>query len=261
MDGDTTVTFGQKYCRDRPEAEGKCDPPAAPTPSEGHVQVSIKTPHNLKSAEDLSAPPAATGEGKYSCPSSFSVYQKAAHRVTNLSSTLIEDDYENYGLEWRSSEKCVVLLCALLHFSFWAVLYFSDENTSSKRDDEKWWARFVFHQGIQISSWSFFGYLVQEHGFKVGYARKLCHFVLFFMPLLIMAIFGSYQNNFLDFTWLVCASLFVFYLFVKPLRRRLPIPILLMFKCIDRPQVRPASLLPSLSTLARPWKPRAQPFF
>ena len=83
---------------------------------------------------------------------------------------------------------------------------------------------------------------------------------LFFMPLLIMAIFGSYQNNFLDFTWLVCASLFVFYLFVKPLRRRLPIPILLMFKCIDRPQVRPASLRPSLLTLAPPWKPRALPF-
>ena len=249
MDGEEAVDFGQKDSRDVPEAEGKYVSPATPTRIEGHVHVGIKSADSLILAEPSTVPPAAKFSGEHPRAPSYSTYQRAVQRLGDLSSTLIEDDCENYGVEWRSFEKCVVLVCTLLHLSFWAVLYFSDESTSSKREDEKWWARLVFHQGIQFSSWSFFGYLVQRHGFRVGYSRKLCHFLLFFMPLLIMATFGSYQNSFLDFTWLVCASLSVFYIFIKPIRRRLPIPVLLMFKCIDRPKVRPISLH-TLSTLA-----------
>ena len=155
--------------------------------------------------------------------------------------SLVEDDTENYGAEWRTSEKITVSMCFFLHAVFWAALYFSDNRMSSKKENQEWWTRLIFHQAVQVTCWSFFGYLVQCHGLKVGYARKLCHFVLFFMPLLIMALFGSYQNTFLDFTWLVCASLFVFYLFIKPIRRLFPVPVLLMFKCIDRPEVSPKS--------------------
>ena len=247
MDGEEAVDFGQKDSRDVPEAKGKYVSPATPPRIEGHVHMGIKSPDSLILAEPSTVLPGAKSRGEHPRAPSYSTYQRAVQRLSDLSSTLIEDDCEKYGVEWRSFEKCVVLVCT--HLSFWAVLYFSDESTSSKREDEKWWARLVFHQGIQISSRSFFGYLVQRHGFRVGYSRKLWHFLIFFMPLLIMAIFGSYQNSFLDFTWLVCASLFVFYLFIKPIRRRLPIPVLLMFKCIDRPKVRPISLRP-LSTLA-----------
>ena len=153
--------------------------------------------------------------------------------------SLVEDDKENYGAEWRTSEKITVSMCFFLHAVFWAALYFNDNRMSSKKENQEWWTRLIFHQTVQVTCWSFFGYLVQCHGLKVGYARKLCHFVLFFMPLLIMALFGSYHNTFLDFTWLVCASLFVFYLFIKPIRRLFPVPVLLMFKCIDRPEVSP----------------------
>ena len=82
------------------------------------------------------------------------------------------------------------------------------------------------------------GLWVQKTNIKVNYTRKINHFVLFFLPQILMKLNPSKPTV---ATVLVAAlvGILTLVIYIRPLRRRSP-TISTMFASYDRPEDRPA---------------------
>ena len=85
------------------------------------------------------------------------------------------------------------------------------------------------------------GLWVQKTNIKVNYTRKINHFVLFFLPQILMKLNPSKPTV---ATVLVAAlvGILTLVIYIRPLRRRSP-TISTMFASYDRPEDRPFTLL------------------
>ncbi len=84
------------------------------------------------------------------------------------------------------------------------------------------------------------GLLVRQLGVKVNYTRKINHFALFFVPVFLRSIF-PHEQTFLRFIIGCIIGTFVLFIYIKPIRERLPI-VATMFLSFDRPEDRPNTL-------------------
>ena len=171
-----------------------------------------------------------------------SFLERVTHRT--LAAQLRLEDQEIYGFGWEPDEKRKVAVAAAAHFAYWLLLIFLDPSSfvHDRQVDYYWWGRFFAQSALLFGAWVLIGLLHHKLQLKVNYSRKICHIVLFIMPMFIMMIFGKYDTDTMSFAWLTFGSFFQFYMFVKPVRRFLPVPFLLMFRCIDRPEDRPYTI-------------------
>jgi phytol kinase len=84
------------------------------------------------------------------------------------------------------------------------------------------------------------GLLVRHKGIKVNYTRKINHFALFFIPVLLRSVF-PYEASFERFIAGCAMGTLILFIYVKPARDRLSI-IATMFLSFDRPEDRPNTL-------------------
>lgn len=85
------------------------------------------------------------------------------------------------------------------------------------------------------------GLLVTHREIKVNYTRKVMHFSLLLIPIYIERIF-AYERTLGLFTAGCLLTIVITFIFIKPLRERLPL-VSLMFKAFDRPEDRPYTVL------------------
>ena len=82
-------------------------------------------------------------------------------------------------------------------------------------------------------------------GIHSGYTRKICHLALFASSPLMLFLWpyksGTASEARWTTLWTVWTSYVMFYLFIKPVRRRFT-PALLCFRAIDREEDRPHTL-------------------
>ncbi len=90
---------------------------------------------------------------------------------------------------------------------------------------------------VQYSS----GLLVLRYGVKVNYTRKINHFLLFVVPILLNSEYAVDQTVGL-FVLGASLAVFKFVFYVKPIRDRVPF-ISTMFASFDRPEDRPNTLV------------------
>lgn len=168
-----------------------------------------------------------------------SFLERVTHRT--LAAQLRLEDQEIYGFAWEPDEKKKVAVAVAAHFAYWLLLIFLDPSSFvyNRQVDYYWWGRFFAQSALLFGAWILIGLLHHKLQLKVNYSRKICHIVLFIMPMFIMMMFGKYDTDVMSFAWLTFGSFFQFYMFIKPVRRFLPVPFLLMFQCIDRPEDRP----------------------
>lgn len=87
----------------------------------------------------------------------------------------------------------------------------------------------------------FTGLLVLQRGVKVNYTRKINHFALFLIPLLLGHLF-SLQHSLGSFIF-ACVFMTAFLgVYTRPVRGKIPV-LETMFKSFDRPEDRPHTLL------------------
>jgi phytol kinase len=84
------------------------------------------------------------------------------------------------------------------------------------------------------------GSLVDRYGMKVGYTRKVGHFVNIGMPFALQQSFGL-QNNLLAVALGAVLIPLHLMLYMKPIRERFP-AVATMFRSFDRPEDRPHTL-------------------
>ncbi|MGC3969262.1 MAG: hypothetical protein QM775_18455 [Pirellulales bacterium] len=84
------------------------------------------------------------------------------------------------------------------------------------------------------------GYLVQRHGLKPNYSRKIGHFMTIGVPWALQRLFDLEGNWHVVVLTAVIAPLHLL-LFAKPIRERLP-TVNMMFASLDRPEDRPHTL-------------------
>ncbi len=85
------------------------------------------------------------------------------------------------------------------------------------------------------------GMLVTHREVKVNYTRKVMHFSLLLIPIYVGRVF-AYEGTLALFTAGCILTIVITFIFVKPVRERLPL-VELMFKAFDRPEDRPFTLL------------------
>ena len=84
------------------------------------------------------------------------------------------------------------------------------------------------------------GLLVRHYGIKVNYTRKIVHFSLFFIPVLLRSVV-PYQDSIKHFIIGCVISVVSLVIYIRPIRENIPI-IGTMFLSIDRPEDRPHTL-------------------
>ncbi|MGY5858403.1 MAG: hypothetical protein RTU63_03470 [Candidatus Thorarchaeota archaeon] len=84
------------------------------------------------------------------------------------------------------------------------------------------------------------GLIVKHKGVKVNYTRKLNHFVLFLVPVLLDSLF-PYEHSVYSLVTSAIIAVIPLLMYVKPIRSRNRV-IALMFLSFDRPEDRPHTL-------------------
>ena len=84
------------------------------------------------------------------------------------------------------------------------------------------------------------GLLVRHYGIKVNYTRKIVHFSLFLIPVLLRSVF-PYQGSIRHFIISCVIAIVSLVIYIKPLRENISI-VGTMFLSIDRPEDRPHTL-------------------
>ncbi len=104
--------------------------------------------------------------------------------------------------------------------------------------------KFVFYQLFTITSLLSIQYctglLVRYKGIKVNYTRKINHFALFFIPVILRSIF-PFERSFKTFIFGCIIGTLLFIIYFKPIRDKISI-IATMFLSFDRPEDRPNTL-------------------
>lgn len=85
------------------------------------------------------------------------------------------------------------------------------------------------------------GWLAKNKGVKVNYTRKINHFTLFLVPILLGHGY-VYEESFGLFVLGALLAIFKFIFYIKPVRARINF-IAMMFHSFDRPEDRPYTLL------------------
>lgn len=85
------------------------------------------------------------------------------------------------------------------------------------------------------------GYLAVHKKIKVNYTRKINHFTLFLIPILLGRGY-VYEESFGLFVLGALLAIFKFIFYIKPIRKRIKV-IAMMFRSFDRPEDRPYTLL------------------
>jgi len=93
---------------------------------------------------------------------------------------------------------------------------------------------------LMISTQITTGLLVKHKGVKVNYTRKLNHFCLFLVPVLLDSLF-PYENSLDTLLTSAVVAILPLLMYVKPIRSRNRV-ISLMFLSFDRPEDRPHTL-------------------
>ncbi|UUX92121.1 hypothetical protein [Methanoplanus endosymbiosus] len=103
---------------------------------------------------------------------------------------------------------------------------------------------FYFNQvvllSILFSIYYVSGQLVRRKGIKVNYTRKINHFAIFFLPI-ILALLVVYDQSPVTRALGLVIAICVLFIFIQPIRERSEI-IRIMFLSFDRPEDRPHTL-------------------
>ncbi|EEG77450.1 diacylglycerol/polyprenol kinase family protein [Dethiobacter alkaliphilus] len=104
---------------------------------------------------------------------------------------------------------------------------------------------FLLNQAISLTALCLIqytnGYLAEHKNVKVNYTRKINHFTLFVIPILLNRGY-AYDQSFGLFALGAFLAVFKFIFYIKPIRDRVPF-IRTMFSSFDRPEDRPHTLL------------------
>ena len=158
---------------------------------------------------------------------------------------LVRCDREYYGEEDWTVEDKKYLGAASVFIFFWlcANVYF-DKNSFLYNSSVNYvfWAKLVYTVFFNILLSWLVGYFVVRNNINIGYGRKLLHFSLFCTPVIINAMLGPLETKAVDLSWLSLMTTGYFICVLKPVRRRLPVPFMLIFRAIDRPKDRPYTI-------------------
>ncbi len=106
-------------------------------------------------------------------------------------------------------------------------------------------ANFFYSQAILILIYYTIAFLggtaVQKLGVKVNYTRKINHFSLFFLPMLLVLYF-PYTPGLLPTILAFCFGIISLLIYVKPIREHVPV-VATAFSSMDRPEDRPHTLI------------------
>ena len=182
------------------------------------------------------APSAASLGGRLFC---------CAGGENSFRAKLIRCDREYYPEGDWSTDDTKYCGVALATFIIWAALNVWQDKDSFLYDSSinyGFWLKMFFTLFFNCVISTAVGYFVVTREWHIGYGRKVLHFCLFATPVLVNSLFGALDTKVLGLSWLalVCQAYFV--VMLKPVRRRLPVPFMLMFRAIDRPKDRPYTL-------------------
>ncbi len=99
----------------------------------------------------------------------------------------------------------------------------------------------IIQTGILLTIMWLSGILVIKQNVRVNYTRKINHFAIFFLPLILTRLLSPETSD-LKFIASAVITIFVFAICTKPIRSRVSV-IATAFASIDRPEDRPNTLL------------------
>lgn len=189
----------------------------------------------IKDMEKFAQAPRALGGWTYAL----------AGKDNSFAAKLVRCDREYYGEEEWGKDDVIYL-----SFASFVVLVWTSINVWQDKDS------FLYNNTVNYSFWIklnavvFFdvliswivGYYVVTREWNIGYGRKLLHFCLFASPVLVNSFLGELDTQIMGLSWLSLVCQIYFVLTLKPVRRRLPMPFMLVFRAIDRPKDRPYTL-------------------
>ncbi|QDZ22881.1 hypothetical protein HOP50_09g54290 [Chloropicon primus] len=187
----------------------------------------------LKSDMEKYAPAPKTLGGRLFC---------LAGEENSFRAKLVRCDREYYpGEDWTRADTQYTAV-AVFVFVVWACInVWQDRNSFMYNTSINYpfWLKMFFTVFFNIIISGFVGYFVVTREWRIGYGRKILHFCLFASPVLVNSIFGEIDTKVMGLSWLALVCQAYFFILLKPIRRRLPIPFLLAFRAMDRPKDRP----------------------
>ena len=168
----------------------------------------------------------------------------------SLGAKLVRCDREYYPEgDWTAEDNRYYGIAIFIFLVWAAINVWQDKDSFAYNSDVNYifWLRMFVTLSFNLLISSVVGYFVVHRDWHIGYSRKLLHFCLFASPVVVNSTLGAMDTKILGLSWLSLACQAYFVLMLKPVRRRLPVPLLLMFRALDRPQDRPYTI-----TLALP---------
>ena len=163
----------------------------------------------------------------------------------SLGAKLVRCDREYYPEgDWTAEDNRYYGIAIFIFLVWAAINVWQDKDSFAYNSDVNYifWLRMFVTLSFNLLISSVVGYFVVHRDWHIGYSRKLLHFCLFASPGVVNSTLGAMDTKILGLSWLSLACQAYFVLMLKPVRRRLPVPLLLMFRALDRPQDRPYTI-------------------
>jgi len=104
---------------------------------------------------------------------------------------------------------------------------------------------FLINQGLQIFCIALVGFfcgkIVNRYEIKVNYTRKVLHFSMVLIPILLVELF-PYEKKMITFLCSSIINILFILLFINPIRRKSKI-LQIIYKSFDRPEDRPYTVI------------------